>query len=163
AAAGVAAAGAGAGGDPGRLRRAAGGRPGAPAAHLPGAVRRHPAGLDPALAAARPEAGAFAGPDRGAWPKRRTALRGQPSGALLALGGWLLSRGLRMEEDLRRFLPSPRTPAQVLLVDELGEGPGSRLLLLALSGADDGTLAAHSRALVVELAARPGIALVANG
>ncbi len=83
--------------------------------------------------------------------------------ALLSLGGWLLSRGLRMEEDLRRFLPSPRTPAQVLLVDELGEGPGSRLLLLALSGADDGTLAAHSRALAVELAARPGIALVANG
>ena len=82
---------------------------------------------------------------------------------LLALGGLLLSRGLKMEEDLRRFLPTPRTPAQVLLVDELGEGPGSRLLLLAVSGADGETAAAHSRALAAGLAARPEIALVANG
>src|SRR5690606_14375695 len=82
--------------------------------------------------------------------------------ALLALGGVLLSRALVMEEDLRRFLPTPRTPAQVLLVDELGDGPGSRMLLLAVSGADEETLAAHSRALAAELAARPEIALVAN-
>src|SRR5690606_23688450 len=79
--------------------------------------------------------------------------------ALLALGGVLLSRALVMEEDLRRFLPTPRTPTQVLLVDELGDGPGSRMLLLAVSGADAETLAAHSRAL----ATRPEFALVANG
>ncbi len=82
---------------------------------------------------------------------------------VLAIGGLLLSRGLRMEEDLRRFLPTPRTPAQVLLVDELGEGPGSRLLLLALSGADPQALAGQSRALAAALAARPEVALVANG
>jgi len=81
----------------------------------------------------------------------------------LAIGGLLLSRGLRMEEDLRRFLPTPRTPAQVLLVDELGEGPGSRLLLLALSGGTPAQLAEHSRALATTLAARPEVALVANG
>jgi len=83
--------------------------------------------------------------------------------ALLALAGWALGRGLRMEEDLRRFLPTPRTPAQVLLVDELGEGPGSRVLLLALSGAPPEALALRSQALRAALAARPQIALAANG
>jgi len=83
--------------------------------------------------------------------------------ALLAVAGWALGRGLRMEEDLRRFLPTPRTPAQVLLVDELGEGPGSRVLLLALSGAPPEALALRSQALRAALAARPQIALAANG
>ena len=83
--------------------------------------------------------------------------------AVLAVGGWLLSRGLRMEEDLRRFLPTPQTPAQVLLVDELGEGPGSRLLLLALSGAAPDALAARSQALRAALSAQPSIALAGNG
>ena len=83
--------------------------------------------------------------------------------AVLALAAWALGRGLRMEEDLRRFLPTPRTPAQVLLVDELGEGPGSRVLLLALSGAPPEMLAAHSQALRDALAAQPEIALAANG
>ncbi|KAF1685718.1 hypothetical protein B1992_11010 [Pseudoxanthomonas broegbernensis] len=83
--------------------------------------------------------------------------------AVLAVGGMLLSGGLRMEEDLRSFLPTPRTPAQVLLVDELGEGPGSRLLLLALSGAPPQALAARSQALRAALAARPEIALAGNG
>lgn len=83
--------------------------------------------------------------------------------ALLGVGGWLLSGHLRLEEDLRRFLPTPRTPAQVLLVDELGEGPGARLLLLALSGASPEALAARSQALRAALADRPEIALAANG
>lgn len=83
--------------------------------------------------------------------------------AVLAVAGWALGRGLRMEEDLRRFLPTPRTPAQVLLVDELGEGPGSRVLLLALSGASPEALAARSQAFRAALSARPEIALAANG
>ncbi len=83
--------------------------------------------------------------------------------AVLAVAGWLLGRGLRVEEDLRRFLPTPRTPAQVLLVDELGEGPGARVLLLALSGATPEALAARSQALRAALAARPEIALASNG
>ncbi|KAF1692108.1 MMPL family transporter [Pseudoxanthomonas koreensis] len=83
--------------------------------------------------------------------------------AVLAIATWALGRGLRMEEDLRRFLPTPRTPAQVLLVDELGEGPGSRVLLLALSGAPPEALATRSQALRSALAARPEIALAANG
>ncbi|AKC88314.1 MMPL family transporter [Pseudoxanthomonas suwonensis] len=83
--------------------------------------------------------------------------------AVLAVAGWALGRGLRVEEDLRRFLPTPRTPAQVLLVDELGEGPGSRALLLAVSGAPPQALAARSQALHDTLATRGEIALAANG
>ncbi|GAB3510463.1 MMPL family transporter [Pseudoxanthomonas daejeonensis] len=82
---------------------------------------------------------------------------------VLAVAGWLLGRGLKVEEDLRRFLPTPRTPAQVLLVDELGEGPGSRVLLLAISGAGPEALAARSQAMRGALATHAEIALAANG
>jgi len=82
---------------------------------------------------------------------------------LLALGGTWLGRGLNVEEDLRRFLPDPRTPAQVLLVDELGEGPGSRLLLLALDGAPPARLAEASLALRAALETAPEIELASNG
>ena len=83
--------------------------------------------------------------------------------ALLVVAGWAISRHLELSGDLRRFMPSARTPAQTLLIDELGEGPGSRLLLVSLSGADAETLAAQSRALHARLARDPKFALVANG
>ena len=81
---------------------------------------------------------------------------------LLVVGGWL-SQTLSFSGDLRRFLPDPRTPEQTLLIDELGEGPGSRLLLLALTGADAETLAAQSHAMAATLAADARFGLVANG
>ena len=68
-----------------------------------------------------------------------------------------------MSGDLRKFMPSPRTPEQKLLIEELGEGPGSRLLLLSLSGADAETLAAQSGALAAALSAHPDFEFVANG
>ena len=83
--------------------------------------------------------------------------------ALLLLGGWWLSRNLALSGDLRKFMPEARTPAQKLLLDELGEGPGSRLLLVALSGAQPETLAAQSQALRAELADDKRFAFVANG
>src|SRR3546814_3324623 len=66
--------------------------------------------------------------------------------ALLLAGGWI-SAHLQLTGDLRKFMPAPETPEQKLLIDELGEGPGSRLLRVALSGADAPTLAAQSKAL----------------
>src|SRR3546814_10990824 len=60
-------------------------------------------------------------------------------------------------------MPAPETAEQKLLIDELGEGPGSRLLLLALSGADPSTLAVQSKALRAALAGDGQFALVANG
>ena len=70
---------------------------------------------------------------------------------------------LQMSGDLRKFMPDPQTAAQKLLIDELGEGPGARLLLVALSDADPGTLAAQSMALRERLQSNPHLSLVANG
>ncbi|SFL05317.1 MMPL family transporter [Lysobacter sp. cf310] len=83
--------------------------------------------------------------------------------AALALAGWAISRHLELSGDLRRFMPSARTPAQKLLIDELGEGPGSRLLLVALAGDTPQALAAQSQAMRAALAAKPEFKLVANG
>lgn len=83
--------------------------------------------------------------------------------ALLALAGFAVGRALEVSGDLRRFMPEPRTPAQRLLIDELGEGPGARLLLVALEGAPAETLAAQSDALRRALQADPRFVHVANG
>ncbi|RZA36610.1 MAG: hypothetical protein EOP92_04480 [Lysobacteraceae bacterium] len=83
--------------------------------------------------------------------------------ALLALGGWFISQRLQLSGDLRKFMPAAETPAQKLLIDELGEGPGSRLLLMSIEGAEPQVLASQSEALRAALAARPEFALVANG
>lgn len=82
--------------------------------------------------------------------------------ALVALGGFVVAH-LRVETDLRAFLPPPRTPVQRLLLDQIGKGPGSRLLLLAIRGAPPADLARLSRGLVAALARDPQFVLVANG
>ncbi|MEI2432042.1 MMPL family transporter [Lysobacter yananisis] len=82
---------------------------------------------------------------------------------VLAVAGWAIGAHLQLSGDLRRFMPSARTPAQKLLIDELGEGPGSRLLLLAIDGDAPATLAAQSQALRAALATQPAFKLVANG
>ena len=83
--------------------------------------------------------------------------------ALLLLAGWLVSQQLQMSGDLRKFMPSPRTPEQKLLIEELGEGPGSRLLLIGLSGAEPEALAQQSQAMRAQLAKDARFSLVANG
>jgi len=83
--------------------------------------------------------------------------------ALLLLTGWLIGSRVELTGDLRKFMPTAETPAQKLLIDELGEGPGSRLLLVALSHADAATLAEQSRALRDQLATQAQFKLVANG
>lgn len=82
---------------------------------------------------------------------------------LLVVAGILVSRHLHLSGDLRAFMPAPETPEQRLLIDELGEGPGSRLLLLAISGEAPETLAEQSRELHAALADDARIELVANG
>src|SRR3989337_4557715 len=81
----------------------------------------------------------------------------------LVVAGWAVSQRLQLSGDLRKFMPEPQTPAQKLLIDELGEGPGSRLLLVGLSGADAETLAAQSQAPAAKLSADKQFQLVANG
>ncbi len=81
---------------------------------------------------------------------------------LALLGAWVNAR-VQVSGDLRKFMPDARTPAQKLLLDELGEGPGARLLLLALSGAAPERLAEQSRQLQETLAADARFELAANG
>jgi predicted exporter len=83
--------------------------------------------------------------------------------ALLVVAGWLVGQRLQLSGDLRKFMPAAETPAQRLLIDELGEGPGSRLLLIALTGSDAETLAQQSQALQAALAGSRHFKLVANG
>lgn len=82
--------------------------------------------------------------------------------ALLALG-WLAAAKLEFSGDLRRFLPDARTPEQRLLMEELGDGPGSRLLMLAISGDTPEVLAERSRDLHDALVDDPRFTLVTNG
>ncbi|MFC4820130.1 MMPL family transporter [Dokdonella ginsengisoli] len=72
--------------------------------------------------------------------------------ALAALGAFAIHR-LRIGTDLRSFMPPPQTPEQKLLMEQVGEGPGSRLLLLAIGGAPEAHLAELSRGLVDALRA----------
>ena len=83
--------------------------------------------------------------------------------AVLTVAGYAISQRLHVSGDLRKFMPSAETPAQKLLLDELGEGPGSRLLLLSLSGADAETLATQSQAVADALSADDRFTFVANG
>ena len=83
--------------------------------------------------------------------------------ALLVGAALLVSQRLQLSGDLRKFMPSAETPEQKLLLDELGEGPGSRLLLLELTGADPETLAERSRSIADALRGDPRFVLVANG
>jgi predicted exporter len=57
----------------------------------------------------------------------------------------VVQRRLVVVNDLRSFMPPARTAEQKLLLDEIGDGPASRLLLLAISGGAPERLAALSR------------------
>jgi predicted exporter len=82
---------------------------------------------------------------------------------VIAALGWAVARHLKISSDLRDFVPPARTADQALLLDEIGRGPGSRLLLLAVSGAPPAQLAGLSRGLHHALADDPAFVRVANG
>jgi predicted exporter len=83
-------------------------------------------------------------------------------GALAILGGYA-ARELDVGSDLRLFMPTPKTRPQQLLLEEIGEGPASRVLVIALQGAAPETLADVSRALVAELGGNDDFQVVSNG
>src|SRR6186713_281484 len=82
---------------------------------------------------------------------------------LLALGIFWVQSHLKVSADLRLFMPSPRTEEQRLLIQNIGESPASRLLLLAIDGDQPARIADLSRRYGAALAARPEFAFVANG
>ena len=84
---------------------------------------------------------------------------------LAALAGLLayIQYSLHVSTDLRSFMPPPKTSEQRLLLDEIGEGPGSRLLLLAITGDSPEKLAAISKRLAAELHDDPIFLRALNG
>ena len=80
----------------------------------------------------------------------------------LALCAWQVAH-TRFVADLSSFLPRSPTPEQRLLVDQLRDGALSRVMLLAIEGADAPARAALSSSLAAALRAHPGFAAVTNG
>ncbi len=73
-------------------------------------------------------------------------------GAWLAaalFAAWLIAARLQVTVDLAYFLPAPATEQETVLVDRLGQGPGSQLIFISLAageGADLYTLVDAVRA-----------------
>jgi predicted exporter len=84
---------------------------------------------------------------------------------VLALGalGWYAQRTLVIGADLQLFLPSPTTAEERLVLEGIGQGPVSRVLVMALDGAAPETLAETSRALVAALANNARFRTATNG
>ncbi len=81
----------------------------------------------------------------------------------LALCGAWIAWHVEVQQNLATFMPQGTTPEERLLVEGLAEGPGSRILLLAIGGADPARLAAASRQLVERMRATGRFARVENG
>ena len=82
---------------------------------------------------------------------------------LLLVAGLWVAANLRVSGDLRAFMPTPRDADQRLLMSLIGDGPGSRLLLVSLSQGAPEDLAERSRELRDALLESPELAWVGNG
>ncbi len=80
----------------------------------------------------------------------------------LALASVIVARAHYIT-DLSAFLPANPTPRQQLLVDQLRDGPASRLILIAIDGGDAGTRARVSVATASRLRRDPQFSSVENG
>jgi predicted exporter len=82
---------------------------------------------------------------------------------VLVAAGAYSQRHLTIRNDLRLFLPTPATAAEHLLLEGIGEGPATRVLVVALEGEQPEQLADASRAFADALRGDPAFLLVANG
>ena len=82
---------------------------------------------------------------------------------LLAIAAMLISRNVHISGDLRSFMPPAQTDDQKLLMDEIGNGPASQLLLIAIGDAPEERLAALSSSLAQKLRDDPNFSRVING
>lgn len=82
--------------------------------------------------------------------------------AMLAIAGILAARA-RFTADVSGFLPVAPTAEQRLLVEQLGKGPASRILLLAIEGADAATRARLSHELAARVRGDARFTFAGNG
>lgn len=84
---------------------------------------------------------------------------------VLTLLGLAVQRNLVVTSDLRAFMPPPRNADQKLLLDQIGEGPASRLLLLEITGKQTSFehIADLSRGFAQSLRVDPHFTRVLNG
>ncbi len=82
---------------------------------------------------------------------------------LIALSSYYVEHRLKVSGDLRLFMPAPHSATERLLLEEVSQGPASRLLLLSISGAPTEELASTSEALAAALHTDPAFGLVTNG
>src|SRR5688572_26914242 len=81
----------------------------------------------------------------------------------LAALGWHVAQTLVIGADLQLFLPTPTTDEERLVLDGIGEGPVSRVLVIALDGPAPESLSATSHALVAALSGNEHFQTVTNG
>jgi predicted exporter len=80
----------------------------------------------------------------------------------VAVASLIVARA-RYITDLSAFLPATPTPTQQLLVDQLRDGPASRLILIAIQGGDAGVRARVSVAMSNRLRSDPQFSSLNNG
>ncbi len=83
--------------------------------------------------------------------------------AWLAACGWILLFRTSITTDLTFFLPRDAGFLDAVLVQQMREGPASRLLTMGLEGADEAELADTSRRLADSLRSSPWFETVDNG
>jgi predicted exporter len=82
---------------------------------------------------------------------------------LVLVTAWLVAARLHVATDLTAFMPHGQQPVERLLVQQLRQGPGSRLILAAIAGGSPEERAAASRALARQLRASGLFLRVLNG
>lgn len=80
-----------------------------------------------------------------------------------ALGAIILATRLQLSFDLSAFFPRETTLQHDILVEQLRNGPASRMMVIGIAGADIDLLAEHSEELKQALAANPLFVNVLNG
>src|SRR5262249_48456358 len=83
--------------------------------------------------------------------------------AVIALLGYYVQQSLTISGDLRLFMPQPNTRTEKLLLEEVGESPASRLLLVALEGAPPEVLAESSQKLAASLREDAQFGVISKG